>query len=567
MALLFGAFFAGIITVFAPCVLPLLPVIIGGSVTGDTLDKRRPLIVALSLGLSLFAFTVLLKATTLLITIPPYVITYISGAIVLLLGVALVFPRIYARFILKTGVEGKANALLGKGALDKRTLIGPILTGAALGPVFSSCSPVYVYILAVILPASFSQALLYIASYIAGLCLILLIIGYAGQRFVSRITFLSDPYGPFQRIVAILFIIVGLLIISGYDKRFQAWVSENTAFNFDAVSARFLPESEHVTHAGLFNVAAYKAPEIVGVTDWINSKPLALADLKGKVVLIDFWTYSCINCIRSIPYVEKWYEAYKDAGFVVIGLHAPEFAFERVRANVEKAVADFGLTYPVGLDNNYATWSAFDNHYWPAHYLIDAKGDVRRVHFGEGEYLETEEAIRALLEENGARLAGKAPMTSGEEAVPITRNQTPETYLGTARADSFVGTPSLFDGVYAFKPAPNLPTDGWTLAGRWHVDGEKIGTIGPGQAILWINVSAKDVYIVADALQTGTIKVLVDGVLVDETIAGKDVKGGMATIDGARLYHLVSFNEFGRGKLLELQVSPGVSFNAFTFGS
>jgi cytochrome c-type biogenesis protein len=221
MFLLLGAFIAGILTVLAPCVLPLLPIIIGGSVSVNEKYKKRPIIIAASLAISLIVFTLLLKATTLLINIPPNSINYFSGGIIVLLGLVTLFPGIYALIIAKLGIEQRTQKILGKGYNNKRSFIGPLITGAALGPVFSSCSPVYAYILATVLPANFAQAMVYIVAYVLGLSLFLLIIGYYGQGFIGKIKFAANPRGTFQRVIAVLFIVVGLSIATGFNVTFQ----------------------------------------------------------------------------------------------------------------------------------------------------------------------------------------------------------------------------------------------------------------------------------------------------------------------------------------------------------
>lgn len=567
MFLLFGAFLAGALTVLAPCVLPLLPIIIGGSVTGDTKDKRRPLIIAAALAISIIVFTLLLKATTLLINVPPQSITYVSGSIIILLGIVTLFPNIYATLLIKLGIEHRAQGLLGKGFKNKNSLVGPIITGAALGPVFSSCSPVYAYILATVLPVNFGQAIVYIISYVLGLSLVLLLIGYFGQKFTTRIKFASNPKGWFQRIVAVLFIVVGLMIFTGADKRFQTWISQHTPFNFDALSSQLLPESKNKTNNNaLFNAdPPYDAPEFVGLQQWINSKPLKLKELKGKVVLVDFWTYSCINCIRNNPYIEKWYQAYKDQGFEVIGVHAPEFAFEKLPANVKKAVKDQKISYPVALDNDFSTWNAFQNHSWPASYLIDQSGKVRRIHEGEGKYKETEAAIRQLLTENGAQLGGMT--VTGDDTAPVSRQQTPETYLGRSRASNFIGSPALGTAPQSsFTAAKALKTNAWTLGGTWEVQPEKI--IARGKSTLSFHVAAKDVYIVGGSAVTRDVTIKLDGKPIqDSGFAGADVKNSAVGIGENKLYRLVSFPQFSDAHTIELTVPDGVALNVFTFGS
>jgi cytochrome c biogenesis protein CcdA/thiol-disulfide isomerase/thioredoxin len=566
MFLLLGAFIAGMLTVLAPCVLPLLPIIIGGSVTGDTKDRKRPVVIAISLALSLFAFTLLLKATTLLIDIPPKSINYASGVIIILLGIFTLFPSIYARIINRLGIEQRAQKSLSKGFNDKRSLVGPAVTGAALGPVFSSCSPVYAYILATVLPANFGQAIAYIIFYILGLTVVLLAIGYYGQGFVRKIKFASDPKGWFQRIIAILFIIVGLMIFTGYDKKFQTYVSTHTPFNFDKLSSQLLPASKNKTNDNrLYNVAEpYQAPEFTGIKQWLNSDPQKMSELKGKVVYVDFWTYSCINCIRNNPYIEKWYQTYKDDGFTVIGVHAPEFSFEKLPANVAKAIKEQKITYPVALDNDFDTWNAYQNQSWPAGYLIDAEGNVRRIHEGEGKYAETEEAIRGLLTENGVNLSGMAK--ASDSVVPVTSKQTPETYMGSKRASNFVGTPALGAAPQnTFSHPATIGKNNWSLGGTWDVDGEKI--TARGNSTLRFHIAAKEAYLVASSPNAAGVKVLLDGKPISQTgNAGDDIRDSTFTVNESRLYKLVKYKQFSEGTI-ELQVPNGVSFNAFTFGS
>lgn len=565
MLLLLGAFFAGIITVLAPCVLPLLPVIIGGSISGDVQDKRRPFIIAASLAVSLIVFTVLLKATTLLIDVPPSIFVYFSGGILMALGIVFLFPKIYENLILALNLQAKSQQLLGKSS-GRGAVIGAIITGAALGPVFSSCSPVYAYILATVLPVNFPVAMGYMIAYVTGLSIMLLLIGFLGQKFIRKIKFASNPHGWFNRTIAIIFIVVGLLIISGYDKKLQTYVSETTPFDFDGLSAQLIPSNDRLKKSGVLNVEPYKAPELKGLEYWINSNPQTLESLKGKVVLVDFWTYSCINCIRTQPYLKEWYSTYKESDFVILGIHAPEFAFERNPKNVEDAAKKAGLEYPIALDNDFATWGAFKNSYWPATYLIDKDGNVRREHFGEGEYKETEEAIRQLITEKGGRLpAGRSALSDGK--VPSSKSQTPETYLGTKRASNFVGTPRLVQGESQFTPATLDRVNNWTLGGTWKVASEGITASG-SDSILRFRVAAKDVYFVTANDARGEITVYLDGMPISESgSAGEDVRDSKIPINTPKLYRAVEFDSFQKDNIIELRVPTGVQLNAFTFGS
>jgi cytochrome c biogenesis protein CcdA/thiol-disulfide isomerase/thioredoxin len=569
MFLLIGSFIAGVLTVLAPCVLPLLPVIIGGSITGDSKDKRRPFLIAGSLAVSLIVFTVLLKATTLLINIPPQAITYLSGGIIVALGLAILFPSVYVYLIARSGVEQRAQQLLGTGAKNRSKWLGPIIIGAALGPVFSSCSPVYAYILATILPAHFAVAMTYIISYVLGLALILLAISYYGQRLTARIKFASNPKGYFQRGLAVLFIIVGILIITGTGTKVQVWAANHTPFNFDKFSAQLIPKSasaQTVNDSQLYNVSAFQAPEFTGIQDWINSSPLTIAQLKGKVVLVDFWTYTCINCIRTLPYVEGWYSHYHNDGLVVIGVEAPEFSYEKVPSNVEAAVKKDGIVYPVAIDGNLDTWNAYQNEYWPAEYLIDRNGNVRREDFGEGDYGQMEQAIRGLLTSDGTAKLSSSLVVPNNVPAPVSPTQTPETYLGTDRQDEYTGTPELgAEPNQAYSFASTLSSSQWSLSGQWQVSGTAI-TAG-ANAKIRIDVAAKNVYLVGGAPNPSSVGVRFNGNPISQVgDEGGDVTNSQAVVQLSSLYRIASFKTFTSG-VIELDVPSGVSLNTFTFGN
>ena len=568
MLLLLGAFLAGILTVLAPCVLPVLPIIIGGSVTGDTRDKRRPFLIAGALAVSLLLFTILLKASTLLIHIPPAAITYVSGGIIIVIGLATLFPLAYATVIGRLGLEHRAQSFLGTGTRNKNTWLGPIIIGAALGPVFSSCSPVYGYILATVLPAHFATAMAYIVAYVLGLALVLLLIGYYGQRLTARLRFASNPNGYFQRGLAILFILVGLLIISGLGTKLQVAVANHSPFKFDNLSAKLLPKSANSAtfNSALYNVAPYKAPEFTGIQSWINSNPQTIQSLKGKVVLIDFWTYTCINCIRSLPYVQGWYSQYQKDGLVVIGVEAPEFAYEKLPANVAAAVKQDKLTYPIAIDGDLATWNAYKNQYWPAEYLIDRDGNVRRQHFGEGEYDQTEKAIRGLLAENSQTKLSANFVVPQSQAPAVDRRQTPETYLGGARANAYAGSPELSRTPNKLYHLPSTLDNGqWALAGNWDIADDKI--IARSNASLSINVTTKNMYLVAGSPLPSHISVSFDGQPISQAgYGGQDITDSSLTVQMSNIYRLASFPKLTTGTI-KLEVPAGTELNTFTFGN
>lgn len=556
------AFFAGVITVFAPCVFALLPVVIGGSMSGDVRDKRRPFIIAISLAVSLIVFTLLLKVTTLFINVPPSVITSISGIIIILLGLTLLFPSVYDRIIIALNLQAKSQQLLSKSG-GKGAIVGAIITGAALGPVFSSCSPVYGYILATVLPVNFGVAMVYMLAYVIGLSSMLLLVGFLGQKLVRRLKWASNPRGWFTRIVAILFILVGLLIITGYDKKFQTYIADHTFLDFDGLSSQLIPSSQNTKQiGGVLNVEPYAAPELTGISTWINSDPLTIKSLKGKVVLIDFWTYSCINCIRTQPYLKDLYAKYHDAGLEIIGVHAPEFSFEKNPDNVHQAVKEAGLKYPIAMDNDLLTWSAYNNQYWPASYLIDKDGQVRRTHFGEGGYADEEKAVRALLAEHGGSVPGQA--STSDESVG-NDSITPETYLGYARAGNYVGDQDLKSGTQTYTLAELNNVNEWALGGTWNESKEGITAVK--DSVLKYRVKAKDIYLVTGSNAQGSIEVRLDGQPISQTkSAGADIKDSKLQVSMAQLYKIVHFQDYNPDVTVELHVPAGIQLNTFTFG-
>jgi thiol-disulfide isomerase/thioredoxin len=294
-----------------------------------------------------------------------------------------------------------------------------------------------------------------------------------------------------------------------------------------------------------------RAPEFTSIDSWVNTpgdRPLTLKQLRGKVVLVDFWTYSCINCIRTLPHLRAWYAAYHKAGFEIVGVHTPEFAFEHVRGNVSQATHDLHVTWPVALDNGYKTWDAYSNEYWPAEYLVDRVGRVRRAHFGEGEYGDTEAAIRKLLAANGAAVPGARQVADATPTTVIT----PETYLGYLRIDPtrYRGTALRAHVSATYRFAPTLQAGQLSYVGRWTVGDQR--ATADHDARLRLSFHARDVYLVLGG--RGHVRVLVNGRRT-KTVA----------VDGDRLYTLVS-SSAPRNGLLELRLDAGVNAYAFTFG-
>jgi len=290
-----------------------------------------------------------------------------------------------------------------------------------------------------------------------------------------------------------------------------------------------------------------------------------MLSLRGKVVLVDFWTYTCINCIRTLPFVTSWYDKYKDDGFVVIGVHSPEFEFEKNTPNVEGAIKRFGIRYPVPQDNNLATWNAFSNQYWPAEYLIDSRGIIRRTHFGEGEYDQMEKAIQTLLKEAGAKNVTSQTVSMPDQT-PQDRSMSQETYLGASRMEFLFPDGRVSTGKQVFAPEVNPENNTFTFGGEWTINGEN-AVSGKG-AVITYNFTAQKVFLVMKPPPNakGKVKLFIDGRLIKVAQVGDDVSNGEILVDSDRLYNLVSLSGF-ETHLLRLEFeTPGTSVYAFTFG-
>jgi thiol-disulfide isomerase/thioredoxin len=384
-------------------------------------------------------------------------------------------------------------------------------------------------------------------------------------------------------------VVVAIAMIADLDLRFQnAIASDLPSFlvnpsggleSSDAVSNQLagVRGGHAASEGGAAQAAAGRklpnagpAPDFVDTQQWFNTpdgEPLSIADLtkgQGRVVLIDFWTYTCINCIRTLPYLEGWDRKYRDQGLTIIGVHSPEFPFEKDAGNVADAISRFGIQYPVVQDNDLGTWDAFGNQYWPAHYLIDANGDIRYVHFGEGAYGETEAAIRSLLAEAGdANLGGKAK-PEGDVQVADQSLRTPETYLGAARGAGWVNGPQPGSKDYGPLRASRLQLNQFAYGGDWDI-GNEAAKAGDGAAV-GLSFKARRVFLVLGSPgQERDVHVLLDGKPISPADAGEDVHNGVATISSQRLYRLVDLPQAGT-HTLELRFAPGIEGYAFTFG-
>jgi len=315
-------------------------------------------------------------------------------------------------------------------------------------------------------------------------------------------------------------------------------------------------------------------PELSGAVAWINSPPLTRDQLKGHVVLVDFWTYSCINCLRATPYVEAWAEKYKSAGLIVIGVHTPEFAFERDLDNVQRAVRELKITYPVALDNDYKIWKAFNNSFWPADYLVDVTGKIRHHHFGEGKYDETEQQIQELLKErDGGNLSVTGlvkPAGAGAEAPPDADVESPETYVGYARADSFLSPGGLKqDMAHPYALPKHLELNQWGLSGTW-TDHAQDAVLDSAHGRIVYRFHARDLHLVlgpAPNVQPVRFRVTIDGHAPGPNHGVDTDAAGDGKITDHRLYQLIRQKDMIEDRTFEIEfLDPGAQAFAFTFG-
>ena len=452
---------------------------------------------------------------------------------------------------------------------------GSLLLGVATGLLWAPCAgPILGIILtgAALSGASAATAGLLLAYALGAATSLALALLIGGRVFAAMKRSIGAGEG-LRKALGVLILLGVATIALGLDTRVLARLSTAQTFAFEHGIAQLLGmEEEELTTETRGTLPVEGAlPPLDGAVQWLNSPPLTREQLKGKVVLIDFWTYSCINCIRSIPYVRAWHERYKEQGLVVIGVHSPEFAFEKDPANVRKAVADFGIRYPVALDNNLAIWSAFNNRYWPAHYLVDAQGRIRYHHFGEGRTDDTEAAIRALLIEKGAmRLGGKAEITAtgASAAANWASISSPETYLGTRRARNFASPGGLRAGENDYILPAKFGLNHWALLGRWTAEPQRSVSELPNAKIAF-RFRARDLHLVLGS-KTGKpvrFRVLLDG-QAPAGDHGMDIDAaGAGRVINQRLYQLIRQKDPARERLFTIEfLDPGAEAYAFTFG-
>jgi cytochrome c biogenesis protein CcdA/thiol-disulfide isomerase/thioredoxin len=559
------AFVAGAATALSPCVLPVLPVALTVGATGG---RRRPLGVVTGLVLSFTFATVALVYLLSALGLPDDLFRSLAIAVLAAAGLALIVPRLAARAEAALGRLARRPPARGTGD----GFLSGVVLGASLGLVYAPCAgPILAGVITVSAVQPFTAGRLAVAfAYSLGTAVVLYALMLGGRRVTAP---LARRSGSLQRAMGAVMVVVALAMAAELDIRFQNSIADSLPAVL--VNPSRALEDAGATRAKLADLRGGgggaiaeastprhlrvlgRAPELRGTGRWFNTKggrPLTLESLRGRVVLIDFWTYSCINCIRTLPALKAWDRTYRDDGLTIVGLHAPEFPFERDAGNVERAIARNDLRYPVAQDNDFATWNAYGNRFWPAKYLIDARGRVRYTHFGEGEYDTTEDAIRTLLAE-----AGHQRPTRRAHARVATGlvGATPESYLGSERAERFMNG-AIGPGTHDFELPPGataaLPPHHLAYEGGWRIE-PSYATAALDGARLHLRFVAQRVFLVLGTRgRERRVEISVDG-----------RPGHTITVGSHRLYQVADLARPG-DHVLTLTFERGVEAYAFTFG-
>src|SRR5438270_7777475 len=538
--LLVIGFLAGIVTAISPCVLPVLPILLAGGASG-----RKPLRIVAGLVVSFSVFTLFASWLLRQLGLPQDLLRNLAIALFFVMAAVLLLPRA-ARWL--------ERYLAFFSRLRPANAGGGFFLGVTLGLVFVPCAGPF---LAAITTAAArdnfgGRTIAATVAYAVGAAVPMLAIAYGGREASARIRAHAEQLRIASGVV-IAIVAIGLVfhvddhlaqLTPGYTTFLQNKIEKSHSASRELAKVRGGGEAlqAHATVGGLpdYGVASPLHPD----GSWINSQPTTMQALRGNVVLVDFWTYSCINCLRTLPHLKAWDAAYRKDGLVIVGVHTPEFAFEHVTSNVRAAVKRLGIRYPVVQDNNFKTWDNYANQYWPAEYLIDRSGHVRHTHFGEGEYPQTEALIRRLL---GAKGPGTHPIA---DTTP-TEEMTPESYLGYARIGNYAGTTIVPNKSARYHFAASLPANTYSYDGMWRVGSEQI--VAGKDARLRLNYTAKDVYILLGGH---------GGVAV--SINGKPTR--TLHVNAEKLYTVASSPRVAQNALLELRFTPGVQAYSFTFG-
>lgn len=530
------AFLEGFALIVSPCILPILPIILAGSLTGN---KKRPYGIIIGFILTFTLFTLFSRELLEHSGIDLNLIRHLSYGLIILFGLIMMSTTLTEKFMHATRGFSNLGRTLSFVQNSRADFSSGILFGGLVSLIWTPCAgPILATVIAqTVIQQTTWISFLTLLSFTIGAAGPMLLIAIFGKSLIQRLGFLNSHTLFIRKLLgAIIILTVAYMMYFGLRSPFTFATTTPNKPSIELINGLATP---------------YPAPPLRGIIAWINSPPLELSALQGKVVLIDFWTYSCINCIRTLPYLKDWYNQYHDKGLVIIGVHTPEFDFEKSIPNVMTAVAEDGIRYPVALDNQFETWQAFKNDYWPAHYLIDQKGDVVYTHFGEGDNEVTENNIRFLL---GIHETTQAKPSPAAEASFL---ETPETYLGDERADRFMSPePVATDEASHYSFPPMLPIHAWALQGNWTIMSDRIISAEKNAAIM-IHFAARHVYIVMGSANAHPIHVQL-------LLNGKPIK--TIDVEMNKLYDAISLDHFGQGNLEVLPGTPGLEIYSFTFG-
>ena len=577
MLLLFLAYFGGILTILSPCILPVLPFVFARS---DQPFRKNglPLLAGMAVTFALVASLATVGGGW---AVRANQFGRIAALVLFgIFGLTLLFSSLAERLsrpLVQLGSRLSRNSDSGP------SIVNSFLLGIGTGLLWAPCAgPILGLILtgAALGGASAHTAILLFA-YAAGAATSLTLALLAGGRVFAAMKRSLGAEEWIRRILGVAILVGVVAVAFGLDRGVLTRISLASTSNLEQrLVDRFHPAKQHkivinqtidITDT---DVAPTTLPDLSGATAWINSPPLTPASLRGKVVLVDFWTYSCINCLRTLPYVKAWYAKYKDSGFVVLGVHTPEFPFEKDESNVRKAVHDLGILYPVAMDNDYSIWQSFNNQYWPAHYFIDATGRIRYHQFGEGNYDQSEAWIRSLLEEADHQPISATPTSvaaTGTEAAPDSNDvQSPETYIGYDRAANFA-SPGGFkqDTPQEYDAPATLALNQWALAGKWK-DEEQIATLLSPTGSIVYRFHARDLHLVLGPSKDGKpirFRVTIDGKAPGADHGMDTDANGYGTVTENRLYQLIRQQNGVQDRTFRIEfLGPGVRAYSFTFG-
>lgn len=591
MTLLIIAYLGGALTILSPCILPILPFVFARA-GKPFIRSTLPMLIGMSVT---FALVVTLAAVGGSWAVNANEYGRRTALLLLaLFGISLLSPRV-AGFVTRPFVNIGNRLLNASGKPGSvPTAASSFILGVATGLLWAPCAgPILGLLLTgAALNGANLQTTFLLAAYAGGAATSLAVALLVGGRIFAG---MKRSFGVSECIRQTLgtAVLAGVAVIAlGLDTGLLARLSYGSTTAFEQGLLNRLQDkrpaqfSSEVANSGTISAVVDQAqpfrsnlpiegnaPPLIGAIEWLNSPPLTTEVLRGKVVLIEFWTYSCINCIRTLPYIRAWAKKYKDQGLVVIGVHAPEFAFEKKIGNVRTAIKDLKIAYPVAIDNDYKIWRAFKNSYWPALYLIDADGQIRYHQFGEGGYRQSEQAIQDLLREAGSKLTAIAPVTpyaKGAEAGPDFDNiRSSESYLGYDRASGFISPEGLRADANNSYSVGQPGLNEWGLAGKWKVGKEGPVSQEPGGAIVY-RFSARDLHLVLGPGASGNpvrFQVKIDGKAPGSNHGADTNAEGYGTITSTRLYQLVRQYGDPVERTFEIRfLDPDVEAYAFTFG-